>query len=128
MYYKRNLDRINELDKQLAKINSVSSDSIGYYFYLENKCELNLRKILKKYYDGENLSKDDEELIIWYDYLHTHWRSLSMTSSEIFILKYTYASGEFDMVEKKMLDIIATTIKERTQSHSKTLNKMRIWK
>ena len=46
-----------------SDINSIKDDYIEFIQYLKNNCELCLRLILKKHYNGEPLSEEEQEKI-----------------------------------------------------------------
>lgn len=106
-----NEKRITELSKKYEDINvdQLQNDYFGYLKYLEDNCELNLRNVLKKYFNDEELNDVDLQAIA--DYVLLSDPSLysgqvdGPTSYEQ-MLKKTRGSGTFTDEEKAVISEI----------------------
>lgn len=111
-----NEKKINDLSKKYngIDIKSLQEEYFKYLEYLKDNCELNLRIILRKYYNNEELSEEDKQKIGRY----VLYSNPSIFSSEVdgpsiseIMLKSSYGSGNFSNDERITLANIHNEVK-----------------
>ena len=92
-----------------SDINSINDDYIELIQYLKNNCELCLRLILKKHYNGEPLNEEEQEKINKYLFFSNPNLFSPETDGPTFtalILQSTYGAREFSDDEREKLMMI----------------------